>query len=128
MQALGPSALAEAPHSPVAAQSRPRSQSQSPRWHPAERLAISRVVSLRGCIGGYEGHATWQAGRVGVDVLSKNGDGDGDAGNCADLGLGLCDVNVVLLIVIMEADAVAAREAGEAAQRHLQHSLGVADI
>lgn len=37
----------------------------------------------------------------------------------AHLGLCLCDVDVVFLVVVVQADAVPAREAGEPAQRHL---------
>ena len=44
------------------------------------------------------------------------------------LGFGFCDVNVVLFVVVVEADAVPPSEAGEAAQGHLQHRLGVADV
>ncbi len=44
------------------------------------------------------------------------------------LGFGFDDVDVVALVVVMEADAVALGQAREAAQRCLQHCLGVADV
>ena len=40
----------------------------------------------------------------------------------------LHNVDVIALVVVVQADAVAARQAGEAAQRRLQHRLGVADV
>ena len=44
------------------------------------------------------------------------------------LRLCLCDVDVVLLIVVVQADAISPRKAGEAPQRHLQHCFGIADV
>ena len=44
------------------------------------------------------------------------------------LGLRFYDVDVVLLVVVVQADAISTCEAGEAAQGHLQHCLGVADV
>ena len=44
------------------------------------------------------------------------------------LRLCLCDVNVVLLIVVVQADAISSREAGEAPQRHLQHCFWIANV
>ena len=41
---------------------------------------------------------------------------------------GLDDVDVVLLVVVVEADAVALCQATEAAQRGLQHCLGITDV
>ena len=49
-------------------------------------------------------------------------------GTKAYLGLGFDDVNVIALIVVVQADAVALGEAGVAAQRCLQHRLWVADV